>query len=411
MADPAKLELLTRTGGELGFQLHEVESSQAHVLFKPKRLPASEWEITPQPRSPDGSRNFTLRGFTRDRYLLLSPREKFLWDLFDGDHSLTEIGRAFHFQFGSFDYALIREFLAKLYHAGLLEEIEVSSGFQRAFRDRKGHWWKRVIAYYLEIGAKFSLRLTRADRYCTAIYRRGGFVLFHPVAFWLVVMLTAVALGAVFNLAPQAREISMRLTQWPVLTAVLIVALLPVVSMLHVLVHALACKSYGRRVREMGFFLLQGILPTFYADVTDIFMSSRRARVIVDLAGPLVEVALGSLAFVGAYAAPPGLGQSLLFGAGILLWEGAVINLYPFTFLELDGYNILADLLAMPTLRRQALALGGNLPVRLRAGKALHRSEWIQLGYLALCFISVIAYVIAHLDVIGIDVRAWRFKP
>jgi putative peptide zinc metalloprotease protein len=263
----------------------------------------------------------------------------------------------------------------------------------------------------LEIGAKFSLRLTRADRYCTAIYRRGGFVLFHPVAFWLVVMLTAVALGAVFNLAPQAREISMRLTQWPVLTAVLIVALLPVVSMLHVLVHALACKSYGRRVREMGFFLLQGILPTFYADVTDIFMSSRRARVIVDLAGPLVEVALGSLAFVGAYAAPPGLGQSLLFGAGILLWEGAVINLYPFTFLELDGYNILADLLAMPTLRRQALALGGNLPVRLRAGKALHRSEWIQLGYLALCFISVIAYVIAHLDVIGIDVRAWRFIP
>jgi putative peptide zinc metalloprotease protein len=159
----------------------------------------------------------------------------------------------------------------------------------------------------------------------------------------------------------------------------------------------------------MGFFLLQGILPTFYADVTDIFMSSRRARVIVDLAGPLVEVALGSVAFIGAYGAPPGLGQSLLFGAGILLWEGAVINLYPFTFLELDGYNILADLLAMPTLRRQALALGRNLPERLRAGKTLHRSEWIQLGYVALCAISVLAYVVAHLDVIGIDVRAWRF--
>ena len=50
------------------------------------------------------------------------------------------------------------------------------------------------------------------------------------------------------------------------------------VSMLHVLVHALACKSYKRRVREIGFFLLQGVLPTFYADVTDIFMSTRRAR-------------------------------------------------------------------------------------------------------------------------------------
>jgi putative peptide zinc metalloprotease protein len=161
----------------------------------------------------------------------------------------------------------------------------------------------------------------------------------------------------------------------------------------------------------MGFFLLQGILPTFYADVTDIFMSSRRARVIVDLAGPMVEVVLGSLAFVGAYWAPPGLGQSLLFGAGILLWEGAVINLYPFSFLELDGYNILADLLAMPTLRGQALALFPALPRRFRSGEMLRRSEWIQLGYLGLCFVSVLIYVVMHLDVVGIEIRDWRLTP
>ena len=409
MPDPAKLELLTRTPGELGFQVHEVESSQAHVLFKPKRLPQTEWEITPQPRSPDGSRNFTLRSSGRDRYLLLTPKEKFLWEHFDGDHSLTEIGRAFHFEFGSFDYAVIRDFLAKLYHAGLLEEIEVSSGFQRSFSDRKGHWWARAAAGFLKFCARLSLQLTAADRYCTVIYRRGGFLLFHPIVFWSIVIITAFAVLAVFTLAPQAREISMRLADRPIFTALIILGLLPVVSILHVLVHALACKSYGRKVREMGFFLLQGVLPTFYADVTDIFMSSRRARVIVDLAGPMVEVALGSLAFVGAYLAPPGLEQSLLFGAGILLWEGAVINLYPFSFLELDGYNILADLLAMPTLRRQALALVTNLPARVRAGKTLHRSEWIQLGYIALCFISVLVYVVAHLDVIGIDVRGWKF--
>jgi putative peptide zinc metalloprotease protein len=409
MADPAKLELLTRAGGELGFQVHEVESGQAHVAFKPKRVPQSDWEITPQPRSPDGSRNFILRGFVRDRYLLLSPGEKFLWEQFDGDHSLTEIGRAFYFQFGAFDYALIREFLATLYHAGLLEKAEVSSGFQRALAETKGRWWSRAVAAYLQVSAKLSLKVSHADRYCTAIYRRGGFVLFHPLVFWTVLAITVLAVMAVFTLAPQAREISMRLAQRPLLTALAIVALLPVVSILHVLVHALACKSYGRKVREMGFFLLEGILPTFYADVTDIFMSSRRARVVVDLAGPLVEVALGSLAFIAAYLAPSGLGQSLLFGAGILLWEGAVINLYPFSFLELDGYNILADLLAMPMLRRQALGLVRLLPKRLRARKTLHRSEWIQIGYIVLCFVSVLIYIIAHLDVIGIDIPAPKF--
>jgi putative peptide zinc metalloprotease protein len=408
MPEPAKLELLTRSGTGSGFQLFEVESSQAHVLFKPKRLPANEWEITPQPRSPDGSRNFTLRSSARDRYLLLSPREKFLWDLFDGGHSLTEIARAFHFEFGAFDYALIREFLAKLYHAGLLEGIEVSSGFQRSSPDQKGYRWLRVVTAYMKLGARLSVRLTAADRYCTAIYRRGGFVLFYPITFWSVVIITGLAVLAVVALASQARDISMRLAHWPILSALALIALLPVVSILHVLVHALACKSYGRKVREMGFFLLQGILPTFYADVTDIFMASRRARVIVDLAGPLVEVALGSLAFIGAYLAPAGLEQSLLFGAGILLWEGALINLYPFSFLELDGYNIVADLFAMPMLRRQALALLPNLPRRLRVGRVLHRSEWIQIAYVALSVLSVLAYLIAHLDVFGIDLRAWK---
>jgi putative peptide zinc metalloprotease protein len=410
MAGPAKLELLTRTGGASGFELHQVESSQAHVFFKPKRVPPDAWEITPQPRSPDGSRHFTLRSFARDRYLLLSPREKFLWEHFDGDHSLTEIGRALHFQFGSFDYAVIREFLAKLYHAGLLEEIAVSSGFQRALADGKGRWWTPAVNSYLKLAAKLTLRVTAADRYCAAIYRRGGFVLFHPIVFWSVVIMTGLAVMVVIGLAPEARSISVRLADWPVLTIAAIVALLPLVSIFHVLVHALACKSYGRNVREMGFFLLQGILPTFYADVTDIFMSTRRARVMVDLAGPMVEVALGSLAFIGAYLAPSGLAQSLLFGAGILLWEGAVINLYPFSFLELDGYNILADLLAMPMLRRQALGLVHALPQRLRAGKTLHRSEWIQIGYVVLCFVSVLAYVIAHLDVIGIEIPDPKFR-
>jgi len=409
MPDPAKLELLTRTPGESGFQVHEVESSQAHLLFKPKRLPESEWELTAQPRGPDGSRNYTLRSFRRDRYLLLSPKENFLWELFDGSHSLTEIGKAFYFQFGAFDYAVIRQFLAKLYHAGLLEEIAGASDFQRSRPDKQGRRWARAGSSLLRLPSRLSFKLVHADRYCALLFNRCGFLLFHPIAFWASMILTAVALFVVTRLAPQAREISLRLAAWPLLVTTIIIALLPIVSMLHVLVHALACKSYGRKVREMGFFLLQGIVPTFYADVTDIFMSSRRARVIVDLAGPMVEVVLGSLAFICAYWSTPGLGQSLFFGAGILLWEGAVINLYPFSFLELDGYNILADLLAMPTLRRQALALYPTLPRRFRTGEMLQRSEWILLGYLGLCLVSVLVYLLMHLDVIGIEIRDWRF--
>ena len=119
----------------------------------------------------------------------------------------------------------------------------------------------------------------------------------------------------------------------------------------------------------------------------------------------------GSAAFIAAYASEPGFGQSLLFGAGLVLWESALLNIYPFNFLEMDGYNILADLLAMPTLRQHALALARRLPQRLRSGKTPDRAEWIQLGYLALCFVSVLAYLIAHLEAVGVKFSAWRSGP
>jgi len=407
MPDPAKLELLTHKAGRPGFEVHEIESSQAYLLFRPRRVSESEWELTAQPRNPDGSQNYILRSLRRDRYLLLSPTEYFLWEHFDGRHSLTEIARAFHFQFGSFEYSLIREFMAKLYHAGLLEELE-PSGLHRTFAARQSRHWARGLQTVMRSWRRVSIKLTDADRYCSILYRGGGFLLFHRLAFAASVALAVLAVIAIIALLPDVRAITLGLADRPLLSLTVMAAALVGASMLHVLVHALACKSYGRKVREMGFFFLQGILPTFYADVTDIFMSTRRARVIVNMAGPMVEVVFGSVAFLGAYGSSPGIAQSLLFGAGLLLWESALLNLYPFNFLEMDGYNMLVDLLAMPALRQQSWALLPNLPRRLRDRKRLQKSEWIQLGYLALCFLSVLAYLIAHLDAIASFVPDWR---
>jgi putative peptide zinc metalloprotease protein len=410
MAEPAKLELLTRRPGEPGFEVHEVQSHQAYLGFRPERPSATEWELRPQPRGVDGSRNYILKSHKRDNYLLLGPQEYFLWEHFDGRHSLNEISRALHFEFGSFDFEIIRQFLAKLYLAGLLNELQ-TTGLRRSVARRHERWWERLFAAIAKYWSRITFRVSDADHYCAALYDRGGFLLFR----WpFVVSYGALLVGAIIavsRLWPDVAEIAARMTAHPLLSTAVMLATIVFVSMLHVLVHALACKAYGRKVREMGFFLLQGLLPTFYADVTDIFMSSRRVRVMVDLSGPLVEVVCGSIALIAAYGSEPGFGQSLLFGVGLLLWESALLNLYPFNFLEMDGYNILADLLAMPTLRQQALALARRLPHRLRSGKIPDRAEWIQLGYLALCFVSVLAYLIAHLDAVGVKLPAWRSGP
>jgi len=276
---------------------------------------------------------------------------------------------------------------------------------------RHERWWERSLAAISKYWSRITFRVSDADYYCTALYDRGGFLLFRWPFLISYGALLVGAIIAVSRLWPDVAEIAARMTARPLLSTAVMLATIVFVSMLHVVVHALACKAYGRKVREMGFFLLQGLLPTFYADVTDIFLSSRRVRVMVDFSGPMAEVVCGSIAFIGAYRAEAGFAQSLLFGVGLVLWESALLNLYPFNFLEMDGYNIVADLLAMPTLRQQALALVRRLPHRLRSGKIPDRAEWIQLGYLTLCFVSVLVYMIAHLDAVGVQLAAWRLGP
>lgn len=404
MADPAKLELLTRPAGEAGFQIFEIDSHHAYWAYKPRRLPQTEWEITAQPTGADGARHFVLKNLRQDSYLLLSSKEYYLWEYFDGRHSLEEIARAFHLAFGAFDYALIRLLLTKLHNCGVIEGqylIDLRSSPAGA----SGRRWSRFFAWGLKKWRGLSFRLPQADRFCSILYERGAFLLFHPLTFWASVAITVFAFTLALRSGPTAANFAYFIKARPVLMASVMLVTVLLVSLLHVLFHALACKAYDRRVREIGFFLLQGIVPTFYADVTDIFMSSRRVRVTVDLAGPMVDVVLGSVAILSAHATSPGIEQALLLGIGISLWESALINLYPFNFLEMDGYNILSDLLAMPMLRQQALALVPSLPQRLRSVKTIERAEWLQIGYLALCLISVVIYLVVHVDAISSLIR------
>jgi len=397
MADPAKLELLNRSGDAGGFEIVQIDSLHAYSVYKPRRLPESDWEVTPQPKSADGTRQFVLRNLRQDSYVLLNAGEYFLWNYFDGRHSLEEIGRAFYLAFGAFDYLLIRQLLGKLYGCGLLESKRLLD-FQLNRGAMRGSRWTTRLRWNWMRWCALSLRVPHADRVCSLIYQRGGFLLFHPFTFWLSAAAAVCALALALRFGQNASSFAYFLKARPWLISGVMLATLISASILHVLVHALACKAHGRRVRELGFFLLQGVVPTFYADVTDIFMSSRRARITVDLAGPMVEVVLGSIAIVGAAAVGAGLGQALLFGVGLALWESALLNLYPFNFLEMDGYNILADLTAMPMLRQQALALIPHLHERLLNFKSLARAEWLQLAYLALCLTSVVIYVIVHID-------------
>ena len=71
----------------------------------------------------------------------------------------------------------------------------------------------------------------------------------------------------------------------------------------HQLIHGLALDALRPAGAEFGFTFLHGFMPTFYVDVTDIFMGSRGARIVTAVSGPLVHLVLGALYPVAASAA------------------------------------------------------------------------------------------------------------
>lgn len=385
---PARLELIAREPRAEASTARTVESAPVFRGYKPKRVPPSQWELAEQPGGIDRRPRYVLRNRATDRYLLLGEVERLAWDLMEGGHSIVDIAGAVFVRFGAFDAAALQRFLAHLRSAGLLI-VPWPERLREAAERLQGTWYARLVLALLRGLGACNPRLRDVDGWLGRFYAAGAWVFTTRLA--VVAALALAAAGAAVyarDLAPGSR-MGGALWARPGLTAFLLcLAAIPSIA-LHELGHALACKSYGRRVREFGFTLQHGFVPSFYADVTDIFMASRRARITVSLAGPLVNLILGALLLLTAGLAH-GYARSFLVLAGVLQYASVAINLYPFTFMALDGYHVLADSLGLPTLKASACRfVRAEFVGRLRAGAAVRPHEWIYVGYVALSGVSL----------------------
>jgi putative peptide zinc metalloprotease protein len=236
----------------------------------------------------------------------------------------------------------------------------------------------------------------RAHDFFARLYRCGGFLLFTP---WTALALIAmVGLGAwsAVRIWEELGQVTHGLARHPFVAIVLVKIVFWLTVVNHQVIHALACVHYGRRVREFGFTILHGFIPTFYADVTDIFMASRRARVVNAVAGPLFHLFLGAFCFWVATLLSPGLIQGFLVASAILQIQSFFVSLYPFCFLEMDGYHVLVEWLGIPTLNHDAVRfVRESLWTRLRNLDSLSRLERIYVTYVVLSLVSVAGFVLA----------------
>jgi hypothetical protein len=389
----AKLELLVRKKGEEGesFELKEVRSAAAFVQLRPHRVEGDAWELAEVNSRVSGQQSFILKNRLTERYLLLSQPERFLWDRMDGNTSLQDLATAYVLQYGEFDFEVIPNLIRKLQRAQLLILTPASRLRQMLARNRARRLAKMAEDIFLVL-ERVNLSSRSVDAFFRRLYRWGGFLLFTPAAAVACALLAVVGVVAGVRLWHGAGEVAAGLGEHPVLAILCVKLLFLATVAAHQIVHGLALVHYHRRVREFGFTFLHGFVPTFYVDVTDVFMTSRRARVVTAVSGALVHLVLGCLWFLLALSAAPGFVQAFAAASGLIQWQAFFVALYPFCFIEMDGYHVLVDVLGVPTLKSDAMGYVGAL-LRGRASLPGTREEWLWVTYVVLSVVSVTAFI------------------
>jgi putative peptide zinc metalloprotease protein len=388
----AKLELLVRHPADDRFEIREIPSALAYLQLRPHRIAESSLELAQVGSRVDEQDRYVLRNKKTDRYLLLSEPERFLWEQMNGQTSVQDMATAYVLRYGTFDFDIIPALIAKLRLAGVLE-LKPASRLRQGLRDHDTPM-ARLLEGLLSVMERVNVSSRRVHRFFELGYRLGGWLLFTRAAVVLCGLSSVAGVVAAISLWPEAAQVAAPLAWHPVL-AILGVKLLFLATLAgHQLVHGLALVHHGRRVREFGFTLLHGFVPTFYVDVTDIFMASRRARVVTAVSGTLVHLVLGSGCFIAAALLPSGLLRAFVAASGLIQFQAFVVSLYPFCFIEMDGYHMLVDWLGLPTLKHDAVRfVHDRLWSRVAERRGLTRRERIWVGYYALSAVSLTGFV------------------
>jgi len=392
-ARKSKIELLVRDEAGDRFRIQKVESGLAYLQHRPQRIPLEQCELAEMRSGLRKATSYVLKNRKTEHYIQLTEPEKFLWEQMDGQASLQEMATAYVLRYGAFDFDIIPSLISKLRRAELLT-MRPASRLREVLSRHRRNPAVRAAEAALKALEKLTVTSRRAHTLFERVYRYGAFLLFTPFMGAGLVLITGLGVRGAVLLWADRSEVTAALAAHPI-AAILLVKLffwLTVIS--HQMVHALALVHYGRRVREFGFTMLHGFIPTFYADVTDIFMGTRRARLVAALAGPLVHLFLGAFYLWIASLLGPGLLKGFLAASAILQLQSLFVSLYPFCFLEMDGYHVLVDLLGMPTLNHESVSfVRHSLWRRLVKGVGLNRQEVVYVSYVFLSAASIVAFV------------------
>lgn len=294
-----------------------------------KRLDASE-----------GRQRWVLKDTRNGTFLRLSDNDAWVFELFDGTHTLLELVAMCEQRFGPTGSPRLVRLLTDLGERGFLAGV---AGGQ-PIAEVPTSWWRKLFKPREKV-------FTGLGPMVEAIYRRGGWVFFtRPVLIALAAIGLMGLAAFIYLIAGRYGTPFVVASKFGWGGLVFLLGRFAVVSV-HELMHGLTMASFGRRVDRAGLKAI-AIFPYAFVDTSEAWFEPRRRRIAVSAAGPASDFSLGAVFALCALLLPEGTVRDIFFNLAFAAYVGAFFNLNP--FIERDGYHMLVDGLNEPGLRRRA---------------------------------------------------------
>lgn len=360
-----------------------------------------------------GSDNFVR--FTNDQWWLLN--------LFDGARSYAEIAQIARQQTGvAYTEDIVREFASVLQPTGIFYQTPLEKNItlrQKLMEERH----KRRCFRVADVSNIQIHQWKQADRYLTTIqpklkfiYTRW-FVALTLVMFAIMAYMWADRFGQIWRDSFAFYNFSEK-GFWDLVEFWI---LFGAMAFFHETAHGLTCKNFGGYVEKMGFFLMY-FIPTFYCDVTPLWIyGGRKARLATVAAGLWVDLIICFFATAIWWGTATGMSiHDLAYKVMMVTGIGVtILNLNP--LIKLDGYYMFSELLTEDGLKERATAYVSGwvkktifrLPVNIEYVPQRRRVFYIIYALLSGVYsyglLTVVSLFIYH--VLRSFVPDWAFVP
>ena len=366
-----------------------------------------------------GERWYVLQDLASGRFLRLNTAAYHVVALLDGVRTLEDIWQNACLTLG--DAAPTQDeilnVLSQLHQANVL--LTDRKPDVEELGERRQRLKKLKLKQYLANPLSLKLPLFDPDRLLTravGLLPRGAWRWL--LLLWLLVVLAGFGVAAM-NWSELTQDITSRIFT-PENMLILWLAF-PVLKAVHEFGHGVAIKACGGSCHEMGLMFLV-LVPIPYVDASQsTALPDKRQRMLVGLAGMMIELFVASLAIWLWAWASPGVAKALLHEIVILAGVTTLLfNANP--LIRFDGYYVFSDWLEIPNLGQKANRYLGYLlnrhvfgvedgltPPHLTPGEAPWLAGYAVTSFLyrMLIAVGIILMIAGQFFFVGVLLALW----